>query len=167
MSRLRRLFQSGKTFFVTCNVFRTRRSLSEEEFQILALALDRVRKRRGFLLNGFVFMPDHWHALIYPAPGDTLPRLIGALKIASSRALNKARRTEGEFWQLRYFDHAVRTVRECRDALQYIHLNPVKKGLAEKPEDWAWSSFRAYAGQGPVGVHVDLLDLPAEETTRL
>jgi hypothetical protein len=28
--------------------------------------------------------------------------------------------------------------------LKYVHRNPVKRGLVERPEDWAWSSFRHY-----------------------
>jgi putative transposase len=108
-------------------------------------------------------MPDHWHGLIYPARDDTLPRLMGALKIASSRTINKARHAHSEFWQLRYFDRAIRTVKEYRDALQYMHFNPVEKGLAEKPQDWPWSSFHSYGGPGPVRLRVDLLDLPADE----
>jgi hypothetical protein len=32
----------------------------------LADAIIRVRRRRGFLLGGYVFMPDHWHALLVP-----------------------------------------------------------------------------------------------------
>ena len=28
---------------------------------------------------------------------------------------------------------------------RYMHRNPVKRGLAEKPEEWKWSSFRTYA----------------------
>ena len=167
VSRLRRLFTSGKIFFVTCNVHPTRPAFQKEEFEILARAFDRVRQRRGFLVGGYVFMPDHWHALIYPAPDDTLPRLMGALKIASSQRVNRARATQGEFWQLRYFDHAIRTVKEYRDAMQYMHFNPVKKGLARKPEEWPWSSFHSYGGPGPVHLNVDALDLPAEETARL
>jgi putative transposase len=31
-----------------------------------------------------------------------------------------------------------------------MHRNPVKRGLVERPEDWAWSSFRHYA-TGEVG----------------
>ena len=86
VSRLRRLFVTGKIFFVTCNVLRDLPTLNETEFEILARVFQRVRQRRGFLLSGYVFMPDHWHALIYPAQGDTLPRLMGALKIASNQA---------------------------------------------------------------------------------
>ncbi|MBZ5515177.1 MAG: transposase [Acidobacteriia bacterium] len=167
MSRLRRLLVSGKIFFVTCNVLRTRRALTEKEFEILAGVFNRIRQRRRFLLSGYVFMSDHWHGLIHPAPGDTLPRLMGALKIASSRAINRRRRAQGEFWQLRYFDRAIRTVKEYRHALDYMHLNPVKKGLAGKPEDWPWSSFHSYGGPGPVRLRVDLLNLPADEDFRL
>lgn len=31
------------------------------------------------------------------------------------------------------------------EVIRYIHRNPVKRGLVEKPEDWQWSSFRHYA----------------------
>ena len=31
------------------------------------------------------------------------------------------------------------------EKLKYIHRNPVKRGLVDRPEDWAWSSFRHYA----------------------
>jgi putative transposase len=167
VSRLRRLFVSDKIFFVTCNVLRTRTAVNENELEILARVFDRVRQRRGFLLSGYVFMPDHWHGLIYPAAGDTLPRLMGALKIASSRAMNRSRHTSGEFWQLRYFERAIRTVKEYRDALQYLHFNPVKKGLVKKPEDWPWSSFHSFGGPGPVRLRMDVLNLPADEHFRL
>jgi putative transposase len=30
------------------------------------------------------------------------------------------------------------------EKLRYMHRNPVKRGLVEKPEDWPWSSFRHY-----------------------
>jgi putative transposase len=31
------------------------------------------------------------------------------------------------------------------EKLRYMHRNPVALGLVQKPEDWAWSSFRHYA----------------------
>ena len=169
VSRLRRLFLSGKIFLITCNVLRTRTTLTEHEFALLAGVFDRVRRRRGFLLSGCVFMPDHWHALIFPAPSDTPPGIMGSLKIASNRAVNRSRHTRGDFWQLRYryYDRAVRTVKEYRYALQYIHFNPVKNGLVKKPEDWPWSSFHSYGGPGPVRLHIDILDLPADENVHL
>lgn len=141
--------------------------MGEREFGILARVFDVVRLRRRFRLGGYVFMPDHWHALLSPASEDTLPRLMGALKIAASRAINRERHTTGEFWQLRYYDRAIRTVKECNDTLRYMHFNPVTRGLVKKPEDWPWSSIHSFGGPGPVRLHIDALNLPADENTRL
>jgi putative transposase len=49
------------------------------------------------------------------------------------------------FWQARYYDFNVFTERKHIEKLRYIHRNPVKRGLVERPEDWQWSSFRHYA----------------------
>jgi putative transposase len=141
--------------------------MNSDDYQALADTLGTVRRRRGFLLSGFVFMPDHWHALILPAENDSLPRCMNALKVASAQALNKLHATAGPVWQFRYYDHALRTVKEYTDAVRYMHLNPVTKGLVRKPEEWSWSSFHSYGGLGPIRLAVDRLDLPAEETTRL
>jgi putative transposase len=45
--------------------------------------------------------------------------------------------------------------------LHYIHRNPVRRGLVERPEDWEWSSFRHYA-TGDEGV----VEIESEWTAR-
>ena len=49
------------------------------------------------------------------------------------------------FWQARYYDFNVWSQTKRVEKLRYIHRNPVRRGLVERPEDWAWSSFRHYA----------------------
>jgi putative transposase len=49
------------------------------------------------------------------------------------------------FWQARYYDFNVWSERKRMEKLKYMHLNPVKRGLVARPEDWPWSSFRHYA----------------------
>jgi REP element-mobilizing transposase RayT len=48
----------------------------------------------------------------------------------------------GALWHGRGFDRNVRDAKEFSNELDYIHRNPVKRGLAEQPEDWKWSSYR-------------------------
>lgn len=52
---------------------------------------------------------------------------------------------EQHFWQKRYYDFNIRDYPQFVEELRYIHRNPVKAGLCERPEDWGWSSFRHYA----------------------
>jgi putative transposase len=167
MSRLRRLLISGKIFFVTCNLLRTRLPFVEADFPCLAEAIRGVRTRRAFLLTGYVFMPDHWHALIVPAEKDTLPQVMDAVKVASMRRINSRRATRGALWQPRYFDEIMWTVKQYKDALHYMHLNPVERGLVPRPEDWPWSSFRCFAGSGKIPLEIDRLELPFDDDARL
>ncbi len=167
MSRLRRLAIKEKIFFVTCNLAPTRLSFTEAEYEILCETFRAVRQRRGFLLGGYVLMPNHWHALIVPAAGDTLGRVIDALKVSAMRHINSRRGTRGPLWQPRYFDHIIRNVRAFHEKLEYMHLNPLKKGLVENPYHWRWSSIHSFGDTGPVALEVDRLELPAEEKTVL
>jgi putative transposase len=71
------------------------------------------------------------------------------LKQQTSRKLKV--RGAVQFWQRRYYDFNVWSEEKRIEKLRYMHRNPVRRGLAERPEDWAWSSFRHYA-TGAVGV---------------
>jgi putative transposase len=55
------------------------------------------------------------------------------------------------FWLRRYHDFNVFSQDKHVEKLRYIHRNPVRRGLVENPEDWAWSSFRHYL-TGEIGV---------------
>jgi putative transposase len=158
---------TGKPFFITCNLLPVRTLLTEADFQALASAVVRVRGRRGFLFTGYVFMPDHWHALIIPREGDMLPNLMDAVKVASTLGINRSRHAKGPVWQPRFFDRIVRNVREYQRTMEYMHLNPVRRGLVSKPEDWLWSSIHSYGGAAPVRLPMDQITLPSDERTRL
>ena len=55
----------------------------------------------------------------------------------------------GPIWQKRFCDFNVSSSEKRIEKLRYMHRNPVKRGLVTAPEDWKWSSFRAYAcGEG-------------------
>ena len=143
MSRWRRPGLSDRYFFVTCNVRRPRRVLGEHDFGRLASSLARMRAKHGFALTAWVLRPDHWHAILYPRHPLAISALLKPLKVSSTVALNRGRREAGELWQGRFFDHALRTVQEYLETVEYIHLNPVRRGLVKQPEQWRWSSYLA------------------------
>lgn len=78
MSRLRRLVLPDRFFFLSCRVLPTRQKLTEHEFAVLARVLRERRKEHGFLLTAWVFLLDHWHAIIYPSFPLTISRVLEA-----------------------------------------------------------------------------------------
>lgn len=62
-------------------------------------------------------------------------------------------------------------MKEYQETVEYIHLNPVCRGLVSRAEDWKWSSVHEYAGisteeqQRRCGLTIDRLRLPADERT--
>ncbi len=169
MSRLRRPFLYDRYVFVTVNLLRSRTVLQDADFACLARALARMRSKHGFALTAWVFLPDHWHAIIYPPYPLSISRVLQAVKVSSMISINLGRREAGELWQGRFFDHALRTVQEYVATVEYIHLNPVRRGLVMRPEDWVWSSAQEYAGikgeeqERQCGLRIDRGRLPADE----
>ena len=63
-----------------------------------------------------------------------------SVKQSSMSAVNPGRGADGELWQPRFFDRALRSVKEYTEKVEYIHLNPVRAGWVSRPEDGRWSS---------------------------
>jgi len=110
-----------------------RRSLFEE-------VLERYRVRCGFFVFGYVVMPEHVHLLVSEPTTRLLAEALHAMKLSRSKLSG-----QHPFWLPRYYDFNVYSGRKHVEKLRYIHRNPVRRGLVERPEDWDWSSYRHYA----------------------
>ena len=60
------------------------------------------------------------------------------------------------FWQARFYDFNVWRTKKRLEKLRHMHRNPVKRGLVESPELWAWSSYRQHHLDEAGLVQVDL-----------
>lgn len=99
-----------------------------------------------------------------------MARVVESIKVGSTLRINRMRSEKGPLWQGRYFDRVMRTMKEYRETVEYIHGNPVKAGLVRRPEDWKWSSARDYAEPrtGASGqMRVDGVDFSVNERTRI
>ncbi|MGA3262453.1 MAG: transposase [Terracidiphilus sp.] len=152
---LKRLHHSGQSHFITFSCYHRLPLLAQLHMQdAFLLALEQTRRRFQMRVYGYVVMPEHVHLLLSEPPGDMLSRAVQMLKTkVSIEARKKGKRTAGEspLWQARYFDHNVRNYAGFVTQLRYIHRNPVKRGFCNAPQDWPWSSFRAW-GLGETGI---------------
>jgi putative transposase len=148
-SGLRRYQQSRGLHFLTFSCYRRQPLLASPRARdLFELALEQSRICYGSCVAGYVVMPEHVHLLMAEPEHGTLASAVQAIKQSVSRKLIGERE---HFWQARYYDFNVWTEKKRIEKLKYIHRNPVKRGLVERPEDWAWSSFRHYM-TGEAGV---------------
>ncbi|HRT04793.1 MAG TPA: transposase [Kiritimatiellia bacterium] len=128
--------------------------------EMAAMLVENWRKYEGvrYELLAWVVMPNHAHVMIRLQEGMSLPKIVQAWKGYSGRKIAEFLRASGtawnapRIWHREYWDRFIRDARHFQNAMDYIHLNPVKAGLVASPEDWPWSSASsrkrpAFAGQ--------------------
>jgi len=140
---LKRFQNTGQSHFITFCCYHRRKLLtSPTSMRVFELALERVRRTFGLRIYAYVVMPEHVHVLLSEPDRQTLADALKSLKQGVSRRLIE---NAEHFWQKRYYDFNIRDYPQFMEKLRYIHRNPVRAELCERPEDWAWSSFRHYA----------------------
>jgi len=161
MSRIRRIAECNRFFFITTNLSNNVPFLRPAEMDLLLGILGAVRRSIGFLLLGYVVMPDHCH-LLFVTRTDSLSHIMHQWKFKGGYAVQHHRHHSGPFWQPRYFDSICRRTRDVSKKLLYIHQNPVTRNLVTHPEDWKWSSAASYQNKGQSPLEPDCLDLSAD-----
>jgi len=150
---LTRYHHTGQSHFVTfCCYHRDSFFASDASRPVFESALERVRRSFRLRVYGYVVMPEHIHLLVSEPERDTLADALKSLKQGVSRRLIG---NADHFWQKRYYDFNVRNHAQFVEKLNYIHWNPVKKGLCDRPEDWPWSSFLHHATGGKGRVEIE------------
>jgi REP element-mobilizing transposase RayT len=97
--------------------------------------------RQFYHLHAWVIMPNHVHVVLEPRVA--MPSIMRWLKGRTGRMANRILGGTGmSFWQEESFDHWLRSEEELQEAIEYVEGNPVKAGLVETKEQWAWSSAR-------------------------
>ena len=135
LRRLSRIWTPLNRYFLTF--------CSDERQEVLACPRvhERVRQfisdslsRYGVWVDSYVLMPNHVHLIISTAPESAvLGDWVKAFKAVVAHREFK--------WQPGCFDHVLRSEESTAEKWEYIRMNPVRAGLAKRPEDWAYSGF--------------------------
>ncbi len=164
MSQVRRLRLTERVFLVNVNLRPRIKPFRDSEYPVIIDVLEASRRRLRFLLCGYVLTPDHWHALIWPRYPLLISELLHAVKKVSAGKFQARRGSQGRFWQHQFWDRFVRHAKEFSERRDDLHMNPVRKGLVKRPEDWRWSSYNNFAlHKAPVAacpIQIDYVRLP-------
>ncbi|HKH97957.1 MAG TPA: transposase [Candidatus Sulfotelmatobacter sp.] len=167
---LERHYGKGDLHFITFSCYRRLPLLTTVRARdIFVQELARVRTETAFRLFGYVVMPEHVHLLMSEPKVGTPSAAVQKLKQRVSRKIRgresreRSRRQledNGEpfrsFWQARFYDFSVYSKGKKKEKLNYMHANPVIRGLVEHPRDWPWSSWSFYFGGAQTLVQMDV-----------
>jgi putative transposase len=166
--KLKRHYGKGDLHFITFSCYERRSLLGSIRARNLFVRVLRdVRERYGFLVVGYVLMPEHVHLLISEPRKGTPSKVVQVLKQRTSRALRGRKRRGSQaqlslkfpnqagelrrFWQKRFYDFNVWSAEKKKEKLNYMHANPVQRKLVRHAREWPWSSWSFY-GNGDRGL---------------
>lgn len=112
----------------------------KEEFNRI---LKKTKERYGYLLHTYVLMDNHYHLLI-ETPHANLKQAMQNINTSYTVYTNKRHKRFGHLLQGRYKAFIVDKESYLLELGRYIHLNPVRAGIAKRPEEYKWSSYREY-----------------------
>ena len=138
-----------------------------------------TREKLDVAVWAYVIMPELVHIILSPqGPQATMERIFAGLKRSVSK---KARdyltttrqtrwlekltvrypsRTVFRFWQPGGgYDHNIWHEKSLAQVIEYLHGNPVRRGLVDSPTDWYWSTARFYEGDRDFPLVMDPIDL--------
>ena len=109
----------------------------------------------GLSILSYCLMDNHVHFIAVPGREDSLARVFNSAHMRYSQYLNRKRKLAGHLWQGRFYSCVLEGQRLLA-AARYIERNPVRAGLAARPEAWKWSSAAAHCGGGSGDFDLDL-----------
>jgi putative transposase len=162
--------------FITCTIVAWLPVFTRPKYlDIITDSLTFCRQQKGLRLYAYVILDNHLHLIV---SANDLSQGIRDFKRHTAKEILAAASQENRQWLLKQFAffkgvHKVKSQHQVwqegvhpqaissedmlRQKLDYIHYNPVRLGLVDRPEDWRYSSARNYLGQDGV-LEIDLIE---------
>ena len=151
---------------------RERVFFGDDDYALYRDLLAEACRREGVAVWSYCLMPNHVHLILTPRTPEGLGRALGKAHRRYAAFVNARLRATGHLFQGR-FASVVMDEEHLMAAARYVALNPVRARLAERAEDWPWSSVHDYTGNladapaVPSGLSVDRVLLATDPRTRI
>ncbi len=124
---------------------RMRIFIDDVDYRRFLFLLEEVVEEYQLECWNYCLMPNHYHTTLRPSRAN-LSDAIRRLNSRYAQAWNRRHSRVGHVFQGRYKDQIVQNDTYLAALGRYVALNPVRARLADKPEDWSWSSYAAICG---------------------
>ncbi len=148
MARRPRVFAPGLLYHVIVRGNQRRKTFRcDEDYKAYLDRLERYRAKFHLRIYAYCLMPNHVHLLLESGSAP-LGNFMQGLQQSYTQYFNRSYRKVGHLFQGRYKAIICERDKYLLALLRYIHLNPVRAGLAKRPEGYGYSGHRSYLMSG-------------------
>jgi putative transposase len=133
----------------------------DSDRQMFLSTLEQVVTQFNWLCHAWCLMDNHYHLMIQ-TPDGNLSKGMRQLNGVYTQASNRRHKRVGHLFQGRFKTILVDSDAYLLELTRYVVLNPVRAGMAKKPDDWSWSSYRASVGLEPAASWLEVDGLLAQ-----
>jgi putative transposase len=134
--------QETRTFFITTVAWGRRSMFQSDRMASLLLDVMQDNVVKGRMdIHEFVVMRDHLHAILTPAPDQSLEKCVQFIKGGFSFRAKKKLQFNGEVWQESFKEHRIVDARDYEHHREYVISNPVHAKYVSAADEWRWSSI--------------------------
>ena len=194
MSRIKKYNLENQIHFITGNVYKKIKLFEQYPVcaEMLLKSLDFYRTKLNYKLLAYVVMPEHYHFIIFPSSEATISKIMMVVKGFTAKSIvnflkqenpgyllsfkvpeSRIKRLKDSVYQIFQkdnYDFNIHSENKLFEKLNYIHYNPVKRGLVTEPEQYIYSSAKDYKNCNGGIINIDNffeLTFPVAEATGL
>ncbi len=119
---------------------------TEQDYEYFLELLENMHEKYGLWVHSYCLMSNHYH-LYLETPNGNLSKIMRQLDGNFTQKFNKRHNRVGPLFQGRYKATLIDQDSYSLRLSKYIHLNPVKAKMVDKPEKYKWSSYSAFLGK--------------------
>ncbi len=172
MSEKYKVHDQERPYFITFAVENWIDVFTRQQYKdIIIESLQHCQKQKGLIIYSYCLMSNHIHLIVGRKGESKIEEIVRdfkkftsvhvcrtiennlaesrkgwMLKLFQSAADDSNKHTKYKFWQNEYHPVELYNNDTIDQKLEYIHDNPVKEGIVDRPEDYLYSSARDYAG---------------------
>jgi len=144
MPRNQRVLSKNGTYHVMMRGNERKNLFHDQEDKLRFIeTLFAKKEETGFLVYAYCLMDNHVHLLVTEGP-EGLATMMKRINASYAYYFNQKNHRVGHLFQDRFKSEPIEDDRYLLTVIRYIHNNPVKAGLVEKPEQYRWSSYASY-----------------------
>jgi REP-associated tyrosine transposase len=156
MARPLRIQVAGGIYHVTARGVRGEPMfVNDADRRVWRATLAETCRRTMWKVHSYAQLGNHYH-LVVETPKPNIS--VGMQYLGGTYAIrfNHAHSFCGHLQHRRFDARLIENDQYALEVARYVALNPVRAGLCQRPEDWAWASYRAVIGLEPPDVFVDI-----------